>query len=1003
MKVHRHALGFCLLAVFVLFWPLRSSAQNDPASLRGQVTDPSKAVVPATTVLLATPSGASIDTQSNKDGFYEFKNLAPGTYVIKAVAPGFALFTQGGVTLKSGENLKLDISLSIEVQEEKVHVSDSTTQVDVNPTSNAGAIVLRQKDLDALSDDPDELSSELQALAGPSAGPNGGQIYIDGFTGGQLPPKSSIREIRLNQNPFSSEYDKLGYGRIEIFTKPGTDKFHGEAFLTGNTAAFNSRNPFEVVPDGTTPPGYYSTMFHASVGGPMSHSSSFFFNLERRDIQNLDIVSAQVLDPTTLEVAPFSQTLSNPTTRTNLGPRVDFQLAPNNTLTARYQYFHDTRNNEGVGQFDLASQAYNSSETEHTLQLSDTQVIGAKVINETRFQFIRDDSVQNALNFSLPTIDVQGAFVDGSNSDGSINDQLSRYEIQNMTSMSLGKHLVKFGARVRVNQDDNFANSNFNGTFIFGTRSNPDPSTCPAGVAAPCPILRGIDTYQILLAGLAANPALSFQQISQMGGGASQYAVTVGTGHASVRYVDAGPYVQDDWRLRSNITLSYGLRFETQNDLGHHADFAPRLGFAWGLDAKGSKPPKTVLRAGFGIFYDRFTYEDVLQQQRLNGTVQQQFVVQNPQFYLGSIPSLSQLQNLATSNTTLYQPNPNLRTPYTLQTGVTLERQLSKAANIAFTYLNSRGVHQFFVENINSPECAALPCAATDPRPIAGNPNNLYQYQSEGIFKQSQFIINSSIRLGTRLSLFGYYTLNYAKSDIGGGANLITTFPTYNNDISLDYGRSPFDIRHRVFMGGTWGLPRGFRLSPFLIASSGNPYTITIGQDVNGDSIFNDRPSFATPQSNPANVITNKFGSFDLIPQPGEAIVPVNSLTGPARFSLNLRLSKTFGFGKREEVNRGPGGPAQGPAFGGARGGPGGGGGGRGGGGYRGGFGFDNSGYCYSLSFAVGARNLFNYVNVSQPIGNLSSPLFGLSNGLAGGPYSSSSANRRIDLQLTFS
>src|SRR5216117_3884979 len=139
---------------------------------------------------------------------------------------------------------QLNIGLVIQIEEEKVEVSDSSTRVDVDPSNNAGTVVMKGKDLEALSDDPDELQSELQALAGPSAGPNGGQMYIDGFTGGQLPPKSSIREIRINQNPFSSEYDKLGYGRIEVFTKPGTDKFHGQAFVMGNDSAFNSHNPF---------------------------------------------------------------------------------------------------------------------------------------------------------------------------------------------------------------------------------------------------------------------------------------------------------------------------------------------------------------------------------------------------------------------------------------------------------------------------------------------------------------------------------------------------------------------------------------------------------------------------------------------------------------------------------------------------------------------------------------------------------------------------------------
>ena len=121
----------------------------------------------------------------------------------------------------AGQVQQFDIALSIAVEKQNVEVQEETPTVDVSPQNSAGTLVLKGKDLDALSDDPDELSSELQALAGPSAGPNGGQIYVDGFTAGELPPKSAIREIRINQNPFSAEYDKLGYGRIEIFTKPG--------------------------------------------------------------------------------------------------------------------------------------------------------------------------------------------------------------------------------------------------------------------------------------------------------------------------------------------------------------------------------------------------------------------------------------------------------------------------------------------------------------------------------------------------------------------------------------------------------------------------------------------------------------------------------------------------------------------------------------------------------------------------------------------------------------
>jgi hypothetical protein len=976
-------------------------AQTAFGTLRGQITDPSGAAVTDAAVLLTIPSGESTDTTTNKEGFYEFKALAPGKYVVKVVAPGFAVFAKEDVEIAAGQTQKLNIALVIEEQKQKVEVNDSPTNVDVNPDNNAGMVVLKGKDLEALSDDPDELQSDLQSLAGPSAGPNGGQIYIDGFTGGTLPPKASIREIRINQNPFSAEYDRLGYGRIEIFTKPGTDQWHTDLYISGNTSAFNSRNPFEVSTNGASLPGYDSAQFSGNVGGPLSKKASIFFNIERRDIHEISIVSAKILDPN-FNVIDFSDAVPNPRTRTNLSPRLDYQLGKNNTLTVRYQYERENETNNGIGQFNLASLGFNQLNTEHNIQVSDTQIVSAKTINETRFRFNRETSDQTPQS-TAPTISVQGAFTNGGDSNGVSADTLTRYEFQNYTSMALGKHFLKFGARLRDNRDVNAALSDFNGSFNFGLRQN--PACPPNSTPSACPKITGIQAYQLTLRGLAQG--LKLPAILAEGGGASQYTITTGTARAEVNYIDAGLYVQDDWRIRRNVTLSYGLRFESQDNIGDHADFAPRLGLAWGIGGGGKNgSPKTVLRAGYGMFYDRFTYDLVLQQERLNGTIQQQFTFANPNFFLdknGNAPPLSVLQGTqqpAAIAPTVYRSNPNLRTPYTMQTGLSLERQLSKYANLAITYLTSRGVHQFFTENINSPVCTTFPCDPAANPHVLGSPDNIYQYQSEGVFKQNQLIINTSVRMGSKLSLFGYYTLNYANSDTSGAGS----FPSAFNDISLDYGRASFDVRHRIFVGGTIGLPYSFRLSPFLVASSGIPFTLNTGQDVNGDSIFNDRPALASSHSIPANVVTNRFGSFDLVPQPGETLVPVNSLTSAGRFSLNLRLSKSVGFGKKAEkpstdvggmggggtFGRGPGGDRRG-------GGPGGGGRGMGGG--------DSGGtnHRYNLTFSVSARNLFNNVNLATPIGNLSSPLFGQSNAIAGGPYSGFPGNRRLDLQMTFS
>src|SRR5713226_474090 len=330
-------LPLVLLSIFLFGGNL--PAQTPTGGLHGVVTDPSGGVIAKAAVRLTNASGASLDTTTNRDGFYEFKALLPDTYALKAVAKGFAIFTQEDIQILAGKTRQLNIGLLIQMEEEKVEVSDSSTKVDIAPSNNAGMVVMQGKDLDALSDDPDELQSELQTLAGPSAGPNGGQIYIDGFTAGTLPPKASIREIRINQNPFSAEYDKLGYGRIEIFTKPGTDQFHGQAFLSGTTAAFDARNPFENLLPGTPPPAHHSTQYSGNIGGPLNKKASFFFNIEGRDVIDLHVVNTPFVDPNTFQVLPhFTDVVPNPGKRYNISSRLDSQLTTNNTLTARYQY-----------------------------------------------------------------------------------------------------------------------------------------------------------------------------------------------------------------------------------------------------------------------------------------------------------------------------------------------------------------------------------------------------------------------------------------------------------------------------------------------------------------------------------------------------------------------------------------------------------------------------------------------------------------------------------------
>jgi hypothetical protein len=950
-----------LLILLAGFAASVSAQVKNAGSLHGQVTDPSNAVVVGAAVTVTAPGGSVQKTVSDKQGNYVIQGLPAGTVAVSATAKGFTPYQMPNVIISAGQAQQLNIAFEIAVDKEQVTVQSESATVDVNPSNNASATILKGADLDALSDDPDELEQDLLALAGPSAGPNGGQIYIDGFSNGTLPPKSAIREVRINQNPFSAEYDRPGFGRVEVFTKPGSDKWHGQLMFNESNSVLNSRNPLVH----SSVPSYHSERYSGNVSGALTKKLSVFFTAERRNINDLAAVDAFLPDASGQpNPTPFTAAIPTPETRTNLSPRIDWQLAPGNTLTARYQYLKNDEFNQGVGGLSLISRAYTYHHTQQTVQVSDTQVVTSHIVNETRFQFIHDDTSQLPNTPGVAAINVLGEFYGGGSNGGRATDNTNLYELQNYTSWSVGKHLVKFGGRLRISQDTNEATTNFNGTFVF--------SGTPADPATSTPMTTPLQDY------VAGKP--------------SQFSVVQGNPSAQLSFADVGLYAEDDWKVRPNLTLSYGLRFESQSAISNKANFAPRLGLSWGLGSAKSAP-KTVLRFGYGIFYDRFTQDLVLQAQRNNGVTEQQYVIAYPPGYPANPCATGNCSTLAGSSPTIYQINPNLHAPYTMQAAVSLERQLGNVGTVSVTYLNSRGIHQLDLLNANAPD-------ASGTRPLARqyDNDNVYQYNSEAIFKQNQLITNVQIRLTQKFSLMGFYAFGYANSDTAGPSSN----PSNSFHLTDDYGRASFDVRNRLFLSGTASLSHNIRISPFVIANSGAPFNITTGADLNGDSFYNDRPSFASSCS-AAGAVSTQYGCFNVNPAATDKRIPVNYGKGPANVTVNLRISKTFGFGE-DTKKPSAAAPDQGggPRGGGGRGGP------PGGGfarprGMGGLFGPSNTSRRYNLTISAMARNLFNTWNPGLPIGNLSSSDFGKSNTLAGGPFSSGTANRRFDLQATFS
>jgi hypothetical protein len=964
------------------------------ASLHGHIADPTGALIPGATLTIATSEGKTVTTATaDASGAFQVNGLAPGAYIVSASVQGFAPFASPAIQIAAGQAKRVEISMALQVQQQNVVVTDESPTVNVEAGGNASALVLKDKDLDALSDDPDELSNELTALAGPSAGPNGGQIYIDGFSGGQLPPKSAIREIRINQNPFSAEFDHIGYGRIEILTKPGTDKLRGQFFLQGNDNAFNTGNPYTRV----IPP-YYSYQFNGTLSGALSKTASFFVSAEQRNTENINAwqIDDAILDDASganascTGTGPYFSCMNydvnqlNRRIRDNASARIDWQLGAKNTFTARYGFWSESEHNDLNGG-SLPSGSTHESNTDHTVQMSDAIVINDHIVNESRFQYERQNENHYPDDPTDSTIYVNGDFTGGGYSGQQSRDHYTRLEFQNMTTMSHGAHAIKFGTRLRDSEDASYTNSGFTGSFTFDSPM----------------------TYMNLANDLASGQTYTelVTATNNIGPSSAGYTTCVATAvtnckSSNANVFDMAWYAQDDWKFNPRLTLSGGLRWEAQNHTADHDDWAPRAALAYALDGNGKdKKAKTVLRAGYGFFFDRMGTGNLKSVHYAD--IQNQFVFVNPTctssetsldlkiLTLGNCASNGSVSGA--SSPVKYEIDPKYHSPYNEQGSVSLERQLTAAMTATLTYMHTFGVHQ--TTTINADQAA-------DGNPLDNTGGFKNEFFPEAVFKENQLIASLRGNVTKNFNLTGFYTLSFAHGNNNGSA-----VDAY--DLDKNYGRSGFITRNNLFMMGNYTAPWGIRLNPFLVAQSGRPFNITLPTDPL-NNFFNQRPTYATDPAacTDSGDVTTSYGCFNTIPGSGGALIPVNLGNSPAAIAVNLRVSKAIGLGPKlvSATPKPDGGAPNGPPPGG---------GGRGGGGY-GGFGGgpggpggmgggNTTGHKYSLTFSAQALNLFNDIDKGQPNGTITASNFGKSTSMAGGIFSSGSAARRIFVQAVFS
>ncbi|MCI0338503.1 MAG: TonB-dependent receptor [Acidobacteria bacterium] len=1002
-------MRFCSAFLALLFLASIAFAQN--TTFRGQVIDELGAVIQSAEIKLIGQDGRERTARSNSNGEFSILNVPPGIYTLTSAFKGFQTHVEEDVKVPLA-NSPFKIIMTVAVVNEAVETKAEGSGVSVEPDQNMTATILGEDFIRNLPDNEDDLRDFLQALAGPAAGgatggQGGAQILVDGFSGGRLPPREAIQQIRINQTPFSAEYDNPGFARIEIITRPGLGEWRGGGGFGYRNSALDARNAFAL-----EKPDFSMNRYNFNFGGPIIRKKmSFFLFGERNDTSGSNTTVATTLD---------GQVVSNVPTSSqgySFGLRTDYLLSNKNTLNVNYNYStRESLNNEfgfrfgggfggggggggGGNSYLLPERGSDSNSSDHNLRIGETWIISSRLINEARMQYSRERSNVVARTQGR-TINVLDSFSGGGSSccpNESRNDEV---EIQNYLTYTHKKHTIKGGVQFTHENIRDLSGNNFNGTYTFSNLAE----------------------YRIAVESVGTPLAR-----------AQQFTINRGDPYVLYKRYTAGFFLQDDFRFNQRLTLSFGLREEFQSQLTDRNNWSPRLAIAW----SPFKNRKTTIRGGAGLFYSRLSggsYENTL---RFDGETQESLIIRNalyPDPFFGN-------PTIEIRNTRKYILDPDLKAPYTVNFNVALEQQLPRGLIGTLSYIHTRGIHQFRLRNINAP----FPGTDLRPNPDEGN---LYQIESTARSVHNGLNFGISRRFSQRLSFFTNYSLSWTNSDADGANSL----PANNYDLRPEWGRAFTDRRHFFSTVFNLTLPRGFRVNSIINASAGAPFNIRTGNDENRDFEINDRPAGINRNSDlPASLYrllpdrlicppgTTPSGRVGSICNPGG--VPLIQLRdflaqkypdgvtalGPGQFNVNMFLSKTFGFGKRNGQTAqlgqggrggqrggggGGGGGQRGGGGGGPRGGGGGGGGPRGGGpgggggmmivggpgGGPGGGTFIGGGggeaARLNITFTVGVTNLFNRVNFRQYGATLGSTYFGLP--------SSSNPARQLDFNVRF-
>jgi carboxypeptidase family protein/TonB-dependent receptor-like protein len=869
-----------------------------------------------------TPGAPIAPATTNDKGIAVITGLAPGKYNIQAEFPGFQTRLLRDVNVKAGDNKHVAV-LAIEGFQDSVTVSRDAREAASDRRSTFGTAMTREQ-IEALSDDPTEMAQQLQDIAGGNA-----TIRVDSFEGGRLPPKSAIKAIHITRDAFAAENHFAGGLFIDIITQPGIGPLRTNMNTRFRDGSMSGKP--HVLPGGTAQrKGPERTQsYNGGIGGSLiKQKASFSINANSGTSYDTPYYNYTSVDGTRVEgLAP-----RRPRDNMFLFGLFDYAITKDQTLRMNFNHDQFISKNIGVGGFDQLERGYTSEDYNNGLRIQEAGPLGRRFFTNTRASINWSDSKSHSF-FEQPTVVVLQTFTSGGQQrKGGVTSK--SINLQSDLDYVRGIHSVRTGLQLDGGSYHSTDSQNYLGTYTF----------------------ESLDMFR------AGKPR--------------SYTIRTGDPNIAYKNLQAALYLQDDIRVRKNLTLSPGIRYEAQTHLSDVNNFGPRFGVTWSPGKSG----KTSLRASAGIFYD-WLFSNIYEQTlRVDGFRQRELNIPFPTY------PLQDLSGGISNATNKYLLADGLQMQKNLRLSMSGSRTVTRMLSVNATYAHTSGVNLMRGLNLNAPVNGVRP----DPNFV-----NVVQVLGDAESRAHNLNVGASINFNVppktaagaggaatggpimiggdrgmvmimngpppppppggapnpanarwnwrRMNLFMNLGLGRTLNNTDGAFSMPAT-----GRIEDDWGPAAFDIRRRFNLGWSSQQLRNFNANVNFNASSAQPYTIRTGVDTNGDLLFTDRP----------------------------AGVGRNSARGSANWNLNAFFNYFKQFGKPQQMPGGVNFRSEGGALTATQ-------------------GAASSAGRFRVNFNCQIQNLTNHGNLGGYVGTLTSPQFGKPQFISG--------TRKVDFGVGFS